>query len=251
MCMGSFPLNQDPILPMNRARHHEATFMNRLRTLALTISTAILCTIAAAAQLTQPTTDVLGAHLNYGRGCSACHSPHSRPSGNGKARALDTSTARGPILWGEDVSSLYGKTITTGGGKFVEVLPSSMSADTPDVTGMLTCLSCDDGNFAPAAMMKNSVYETLPSTYGNQSSVPTLIGSSATSAGSPQRASYGTYRRHQLRRLRLGLCQHQWRRLHAGCKIQPLRFELRLLRKTRRLPIISRWSFAPPATSPT
>ena len=187
----------------------------------------------------------------HGRECSACHSPHSGPSGNGKARALDTSTARGPILWGEDVSSLYGKTITTGGGKFVEVLPSSMSADTPDVTGMLTCLSCDDGNFAPAAMMKNSVYETLPSTYGNQSSVPTLIGSSATSAGSPQRASYGTYRRHQLRRLRLGLCQHQWRRLHAGCKIQPLRFELRLLRKTRRLPIISRWSFAPPATSPT
>ena len=33
-------------------------------------------------------------------------------------------------------------------------------------SGMLTCLSCHDGNFAPRAMMKNRVYESLPSTYG-------------------------------------------------------------------------------------
>ena len=59
------------------------------------------------------------------------------------------------ILWGEDVSGLYGKTITTDGGKYVEVLPTSMSANTPDVSGMLTCLGCHDGNIAPAAMMKN------------------------------------------------------------------------------------------------
>ena len=26
----------------------------------------------ASAQITTPTTDVLGAHLNYGRGCAAC-----------------------------------------------------------------------------------------------------------------------------------------------------------------------------------
>ena len=155
--------------------------MNRILLIAIAL---ILSTATATAQLTQPTTDVLGAHLNYGRGCSACHSPHSGPSGNGKAHTLDTSAARGPILWGEDVSGLYGKTITTGGGKYVEVLPSSISAETPDVAGMLTCLSCHDGNFAPAAMMKNSVYETLPSTYGNRSTIPTLIGSNATSAGS-------------------------------------------------------------------
>jgi hypothetical protein len=55
-----------------------------------------------------------------------------------------------------------------------------MSANTPDASGMLTCLSCHDGNFAPAAMMKNKVYETLPATYGNQNSVPTLIASPGT-----------------------------------------------------------------------
>ena len=150
--------------------------MHRILFIAL-----VLCTVTAAAQ---PTSDVLGAHLNYGRGCSACHSPHSGPSGNGKARTLDVSSARNPILWGEDVTSLYGRTITTGGGKYVEVLPTSMSADTPDVSGMLTCLSCHDGNFAPAAMMKNKVYENLPSTYGNQSSIPTLITNNGISAGS-------------------------------------------------------------------
>jgi cytochrome c553 len=158
--------------------------MNRILFFLLILAIAGFSTLTATAQITRPTTDVLGAHLNYGRGCAACHAPHSGPSGNGKARALDTSAARNPILWGEDVSSLYGRTITTGGGKYVEVLPSSMSGNTPDVSGMLTCLSCHDGNFAPAAMMKNKVYETLPSTYGNPAAVPTLIGSNAVTAGS-------------------------------------------------------------------
>src|SRR5579863_10558508 len=134
----------------------------------------------AAGQITSPSTDVLGAHLNYGRGCTACHSPHSGASGNGNARSGDPASGV-TALWGEDASSLYGKTIVTGGGKFVEVLPSSMSATTPDVAGMLTCLSCHDGNIASAAMMKNRVYESLPSTYGINNSIPTLLGNTGTS----------------------------------------------------------------------
>ena len=31
----------------------------------------------AVAQIQPPTSDVLGAHLNYGRGCAGCHAPHS------------------------------------------------------------------------------------------------------------------------------------------------------------------------------
>jgi hypothetical protein len=127
-----------------------------------------------AAQISQPSTDVLGAHLNYGRGCTACHSPHSGSAGNGNSGGASSGNR---ILWGEDVSSLYGKTLTTGGGKYVEVLPTSMSANTPDVSGMLTCLGCHDGNIAPAAMMKNKVYENLPATYGNRNSIPTLMTS--------------------------------------------------------------------------
>ena len=145
--------------------------MNRICVIALML---LVCFPFAAAQITKPTTDVLGAHLNYGRGCAACHTPHSGSSGNGQSAAGSSSNS---LLWGEDVATLAGRTITTGGGKYVEVLPTSMSANTPDVNGMLTCLSCHDGNFAPAAMMKNRIYESLPSTYGNRSSIPTLIAS--------------------------------------------------------------------------
>jgi cytochrome c553 len=139
------------------------------------LSIFLLIGAAAAAQITAPTSDVLGAHLNYGRGCAACHAPHSGANGNGSAKisGINGSTS---LLWGQDVSSLYGKTITTGGGSYVEVLPSSMSVTTPDVNGILTCLSCHDGNYASSSMMKNKLYESLPATYGNASSVPTLLG---------------------------------------------------------------------------
>jgi hypothetical protein len=130
---------------------------------------------AAAQTGMTPSADVLGAHLNYGRGCTACHSPHSGAFGNGNAKAPNPA-AGSSILWGEDVTGLYGKTITTGGGQYVETLPTSMSATTPDVNGILTCLSCHDGNYASKAMMKNKLYETLPETYGTNNSIPTLIG---------------------------------------------------------------------------
>ena len=145
----------------------------------------LAATSFAAAQITAPTTDVLGAHLNYGRGCAACHAPHSGVYGNGNAKTAD-STSGNIALWGEDVSSLYGKTITTGQsehGSFVEALPSSTNAGTPDVAGVLMCLSCHDGNYASGAMMRNKVYEALPSTYGTWNTIPTLLGNDGTTVG--------------------------------------------------------------------
>ena len=139
----------------------------------------------AAAQITTPTTDVLGAHLNYGRGCAACHAPHSGAYGNGNAKTADP-TSGNIALWGEDVSSLYGKTIVTGQsehGSYTEVLPSSTTAGTPDVAGVLMCLSCHDGNYAQGAMMKNKVFETLPATYGTYNQIPTLLGNDFTTTG--------------------------------------------------------------------
>jgi len=140
----------------------------------------------AAAQIGVPTSDVLGAHLNFGRGCAACHAPHSGAYGNGAAKTGD-ATAGNVALWGQDVASLYGKTIQTGSTNgtsgYVENLPTSLSGTTPDVLGLLTCLSCHDGNWAEGAMMKNKVYETLPGTYGTYNNVPTLLGNDNTSAG--------------------------------------------------------------------
>ena len=141
--------------------------------LALFVSAA-----ASPAQIANVTTDILGAHLNYGRGCAACHSPHSGALGNGLGQARQGATSHA-ALWGEDASNLFGKTIASGGGLYVEVLPSSLDAGTPDAAGMLTCLTCHDGNYASAAMMKNRVYEALPPTYGIGNKIPTLFGGSA------------------------------------------------------------------------
>ncbi len=138
----------------------------------------------AAAQIQPPSTDVLGAHLNYGRGCAACHAPHSGAWGNGANKSGDTVSGQA-ILWGQDTGNLYGQTITTAGGR-IEVLPTAAQfvADTqPDVNGLLTCLSCHDGNWAQGAMMKDKVYETLPPTYGTYNNIPTLLGADGDGKG--------------------------------------------------------------------
>jgi len=139
----------------------------------------------AAAQIQPPTSDVLGAHLNYGRGCAGCHAPHSGAWGNGANKSGDTNAGT-DALWGQDVGNLYGKTITlawTDRGTTTETLPTSLQAGTPDVLGLMTCLSCHDGNWAQGAMMKNQVYETLPATYGTFNKIPTLLGNDGNGAG--------------------------------------------------------------------
>jgi cytochrome c553 len=145
---------------------------------------AVASFAAAQVNVGAATQDVLGAHLNYGRGCAACHAPHSGAWGNGANKSGDTVSGQA-ILWGQDTGNLYGQTITTAGGR-VEVLPTAAEfvADTqPDVNGLLTCLSCHDGNWAEGAMMKDKVYETLPSTYGTYNNIPTLLGNDGDGAG--------------------------------------------------------------------
>jgi len=131
-----------------------------------------------------PATDVLGAHLNYGRGCPACHAPHSGAYGNGAAKTSDPNSGN-IALWGQDVGSLVGQTLTFGGTGpgtgYSETLPG-LSASTPD-TVITMCLSCHDGNLAKGAMMKNAIYETLPAGYGTYNTIPTLLGNDGTTAG--------------------------------------------------------------------
>jgi hypothetical protein len=163
------------------------------------LSTMFLAAASVAvAQPYTPTTDVLGAHLNYGRGCAACHAPHSGASGNGINKSGDPNTGN-IALWGEDLGNLYGKVLqfagtsststTTSGvttytfSGTTETLPAGIGAGTPDVTGVLMCLSCHDGNYAVGAMMKNKVYETLPATYGTSNNIPTLLGNDGSTVG--------------------------------------------------------------------
>jgi cytochrome c553 len=135
--------------------------------------------IAAAlvpAQIPTSRTDIMGAHVNYGRGCIACHAPASPALSNGTADRPQAA----PALWGEDVTGFYEKTIRMGEPASDDALPRP---DSPDVSGVVACLSCHDGNYAPPAMMKNATYEKLPAAYGVPVAIPTLMGDSSPIAG--------------------------------------------------------------------
>ena len=137
------------------------------------------------AQTWVPPTDVLGAHQNQGRGCTGCHAPHSGSFGAGQNGASDTGTY---ALWGQDASPLYGKTVAFGdNGQYVEVLPAGIAVGGSEVSGILLCLSCHDGNLTPHNMMQNWSYEQqlgllTNTTYGSQP-IPTLLGNDGTKAG--------------------------------------------------------------------
>jgi len=139
--------------------------------------------------------DKLGAHQNGGRGCVGCHAPHSGARGNGGNAAAGGGAVTDPeagnlALWGQDLGPLYGQTLAFGhGGAFDITLPSSMSVTgtaEKELTGIVMCLSCHDGNLAKGAMMTNQSYEQaaglLPPTYGPQP-IPTLLGNDGTPAG--------------------------------------------------------------------
>ena len=150
----------------------------------LVILTLLAGAAFAAAQAGAPTSDVLGAHLNYGRGCAACHAPHSGAWGNGIGT---TDTKTGSVaLWGEDVSKLVGVTIVTGQSEhatYSETLPGITTTAGAEATGLLMCLSCHDGNLAASDMMKGTTVETV-SIAGVTFNPPTLVGNGESTAGS-------------------------------------------------------------------
>ncbi len=150
---------------------------------------------AAAQAIGGPATDVLGAHLNYGRGCAACHAPHSGSAGNGFTPSGSDQANTGSVaLWGQDVSGLLGQTLKFGqmdnGNSYSTTFPASITAaigtstaTDPTVMGVLTCLSCHDGNLAKNAMMHNKVYETVNTPAYNSTNIPTLLGNDGSQAG--------------------------------------------------------------------
>ncbi|MGA3087422.1 MAG: hypothetical protein ABSD75_02345 [Terriglobales bacterium] len=131
--------------------------------------------------------DVLGAHNNNGRGCAGCHSPHSGSWGSGHAQTKGNDTGN-YALWGQDASPLYGYTLAFGdSGRYVEVLPASLTAGGTEVSGIMLCLSCHDGNVTQNNMMANWSYEQrigyLTNTAYGSSHIPTLLGNDGTTAG--------------------------------------------------------------------
>jgi hypothetical protein len=142
--------------------------------------------------------DKLGAHQNGGRGCVGCHAPHSGAFGNGgnaiTGQVQDKINAGNYALWGEDLGPLYGYVLNqgdnvSGGTQFVTTLPaqSDFFSEPEELSGIMMCLSCHDGNIAKGAMMTNQSYEQAtgllpPGLYG-PNAIPTLLGNDGTAAG--------------------------------------------------------------------
>jgi cytochrome c553 len=152
---------------------------------------ALLVLIASSFMMAQwppmNSVDVLGAHNNNGRGCAGCHNPHSGAYGSGQTVKTGTDTGS-YALWGQDASPLYGATINFGdGGKYSEVLPSTINGGAQEVGGILLCLSCHDGNVTAKNMMANQSYEQkvglLTQTAYGTNPIPTLLGNDGTTAG--------------------------------------------------------------------
>ena len=130
---------------------------------------------------TDLTTDILGAHNGYGRGCVMCHAPHSGSAGNGVSKGDPASGNY--ALWGQDLTPLYGQPLKFGdGGTYTVTLPAAgtITSAHDANTIILFCLSCHDGNLAKVGMMKGTTVETLPIVGGN---APTLLGNDGTNAG--------------------------------------------------------------------
>jgi hypothetical protein len=139
----------------------------------------------AAAQVSTPTNDVLGAHNVYGRGCLACHAPHSGAAGNG---AKTNATSGNFALWGQDMSPLYGVTLNFGNnGANTVTLPNYITGSYPSTPedgyfSIITCLSCHDGNIAKTSMMRGYTVEQVTIS-GLTFNPPTLLGNDGSTPG--------------------------------------------------------------------
>ncbi len=165
-----------------------------MRRLSLVTLVILAAAAFASAQVTSPSQDVLGAHNVYGRGCIACHAPHSGAAENG---APTSANSGNEALWGEDLTPLYGQTITFGGGSFSVTIPNYGTTDITVGTTTVTptaqnahdgtwviaaCLSCHDGNVATSGMLKGTTYETVDIN-GKIINPPTLLGNDGSTMG--------------------------------------------------------------------
>jgi cytochrome c553 len=155
--------------------------MKKVSLILLVVFAAMTVAMAQSNPNYSSPTDVLGAHLVYGRGCVACHAPHSGARGNGIS-TTDPTTGN-VALWGADLAPYYSKNFAFGdAGAYTYTAPANSSAGAHDSqVGIMLCLSCHDGNFARNGMMTGQTVETIPNNIGGHA--PTLLGNDGTPAG--------------------------------------------------------------------
>jgi hypothetical protein len=180
---GASPALGTALLAVNVLQHNPKEVSKLMKKVMLVLLVVFAAAALAAAQgvgTISNTTDILGPHLGYGRGCVMCHAPHSGPAGNNKA--TNDTQAGEFALWGQDLTPLYGQVLTfSGDGKstYQVTLPAkgTLTSAHDANTIILFCLSCHDGNLAKVGMMKGVTVETLPVVGGT---APTLLGADGT-----------------------------------------------------------------------
>jgi formate-dependent nitrite reductase cytochrome c552 subunit len=133
--------------------------MNKLALIILML--VLACTGTAIAQGFTIANDVLGAHNVNGRGCIACHAPHSGAQGNGGSDASSGQV----ILWGRDfINQTYtteaGNTFTTPANTAGFTNRTGATALTDKLYRTAVCLSCHDGAVTVQGMTGHTV-ETI------------------------------------------------------------------------------------------
>jgi hypothetical protein len=118
--------------------------------------------------------DVLGPHNEGARGCTLCHASRSA------AGAVIEGQEGDSFLWGRSNLSYASTVALANGSRYVEVSSSSLEGATNEISGVLICLSCHDGNLTPYNMMQSWSYEhqvgLLQSTAYTQAKIPSLLG---------------------------------------------------------------------------
>ena len=109
--------------------------------------------------------NVFGSHSNGGRSCAVCHVPNAQYLSHAREKAFNEG------LWSADANPERDTTVD----KAHVLITKEHAAITAEVSEVLLCLSCHDGNVAKENMTANQSYEEFASG-GNQArkAIPTM-----------------------------------------------------------------------------
>lgn len=157
------------------------SYLNISRRFSRTSATLVRCLFFAVAVqhglgqcdgcVNSPEARVLGVHNDGGRGCAGCHASHSG--------SLDPAAeSENVALWGSATAPAYGLEVIVGApGYYVRVAAAKVASAGGDVTGILLCLSCRDGNVTPPDHDAEPVlFEQGWTSELRQAAIPTLLG---------------------------------------------------------------------------
>jgi hypothetical protein len=146
----------------------------------ITTVAALLLVVTGASAQSLPTdagvADLLGPHSDGARGCAVCHASRSAQAAPAQAEAMASAPA---FLWGSNRAPDYGSAVPLAdGARWAEVRPAA--GESHEVTGVLLCLSCHDGNLTPHNMLESWSYEyqvgLLAQTQFRSQKIPSLLG---------------------------------------------------------------------------